>query len=97
MKINLRHLFIAPALLAAITLNSELPSAFAQGAAFTYQGAIELGDLPTTSTTLGPSHKSRGSRLRARDRVWQGHDWFGPRQRHGGGDLAVIPYVAPKP
>jgi hypothetical protein len=46
MKSKPHHSFIVLALLALVTLNCELSTAFAQGTAFTYQGQINVNGAP---------------------------------------------------
>src|ERR1035437_3529010 len=50
MKTKLHYLFIALALLALSTLNSQLSTAFAQGTAFTYQGQLSNSSGPASGT-----------------------------------------------
>ena len=50
MKKTLRHSFIALALLALSTLNSQLSTLHAQGTAFTYQGQLQNNGLPASGT-----------------------------------------------
>jgi hypothetical protein len=48
MKPKFHHLFIALALLAFLTLNHQLSTAFAQGTAFTYQGQLQNNGSPAS-------------------------------------------------
>src|SRR5580692_2042470 len=50
MKTKLHQLFIALALLALLTLNAQLSTAFAQGTAFTYQGQLQSSGSPAGGT-----------------------------------------------
>src|SRR5208282_211313 len=50
MKIRVQNLFVALALLALTTLNSQLSTVFAQGTAFTYQGQLTDGTNAATGS-----------------------------------------------
>src|SRR5208282_672152 len=50
MKNHVQNLFVALALLALSTLNTQLSTAFAQGTAFTYQGQLQNNGNPASGT-----------------------------------------------